>query len=218
VFDNWRFLRFLLPTWPLIMLGTGALIHALYRTGRLALRVVAVGTLIVALDAHLGFVSDRDILVLARSEARYPVVARAVRGITENDSVILTMQHSGTVRYYAGRLTLRYDLLESDWLDRAVAWLHERGVEAYLLLDDWERVPFEEHFAGQRALENLDARARLTYEGPSNTTLFALSPDARTWPAIPLPAVEGPVFGRPASDQTPSLELKGTALPDRRQE
>ena len=47
--------------------------------------------------------------------------------------------HSGTVRYYAGRVTLRFDLLDPAWLDRAIAWLEARGHHPYILLEDWER-------------------------------------------------------------------------------
>ena len=48
---------------------------------------------------------------------------------------VLTWLHSGSVRYYAGRVTMRYDLLDRDWLDRAVEWLNARGVAVYALLD-----------------------------------------------------------------------------------
>ena len=33
-FDGWAYLRFLLPTWPFIMVGTGAVAVAAYRTRR----------------------------------------------------------------------------------------------------------------------------------------------------------------------------------------
>ena len=32
----------------------------------------------------------------------------------------LTLQHSGSVRYYGHRVSLRYDLLRPEWLDRAL--------------------------------------------------------------------------------------------------
>jgi hypothetical protein len=35
--------------------------------------------------------------------------------------VILSVQHSGSLRIYADRLTLRFDALDPLWLDRTVA-------------------------------------------------------------------------------------------------
>ena len=39
---------------------------------------------------------------------------------TEPNSLILTMSHSGSLRYYASRMTLRFDLLQEDWLGREI--------------------------------------------------------------------------------------------------
>ena len=54
---------------------------------------------------------------------------------TPPNSVLLTSERSGSMRYYGGRVTLRYDLLHPEWLDRAVAWLTTRGVRVYAVLD-----------------------------------------------------------------------------------
>jgi hypothetical protein len=84
------------------------------------------------------------------------------------------MQHSGSLRYYAGRVTLRYDNLESDWLDRSVAWFAERRVHAYLLVEEWELPSIARHFKGQKTLAHLDAPPILRYEGPATVLLFDL--------------------------------------------
>jgi hypothetical protein len=60
------------------------------------------------------------------------------------------MQHSGSLRHYGGRLTVRYDNFDPAWLDRGAAWLAERGIGTYALLEDWEIAPFQSRFAGQR--------------------------------------------------------------------
>ena len=73
-----------------------------------------------------------------KAERHYVAVARLVRATTDTRSVILSMQHSGSIRYYAGRITMRYDLLDSQWLDRAVDWLSARKIRPYLLIDKWE--------------------------------------------------------------------------------
>jgi hypothetical protein len=157
----------------------------------------------------LRFADSQWVLELGASEARYPVVARAARDVTPEGSVVLAMQHSGTLRYYAGRLTLRYDILEPGWLDRTVDWLESRGVQVFVLLDDWERPLFEERFAGQRALAGLDERVRLAYGGSSHTMLFALT--AHDWQGEPVSPAEpqAPMFIAPSRDRNPELSLHG---------
>ena len=67
------------------------------------------------------------------------------------------MQHSGSIRHYSGRPTLRYDSLDPEWLDRAIAHLRSAGYEPYLLLEKFEVPIFRERFAAQKSVALLDA-------------------------------------------------------------
>jgi hypothetical protein len=205
VFDTWTYLRFLLPSWPFVMLGTSAIAAALYRTRSPLYRLAAAGMIVLAFGVQIRTIAAADVLDLGRGEARYPVLARAVRQVTPRGSVILAMQHSGTLRYYAGRLTLRYDLLARDWLDETVRWLNARGIEVYVLLDDWERPIFEERFRDQASIAGLDERVRLVYEGSSQSLLFALSPAAPVIDPFRLGEPDGPEFFPPAEERNPRL-------------
>ena len=71
-------------------------------------------------------------------------IGQLVGMLTEPNSVIFSMQHSGSLRYYAGRMSLRFDNLERAWLDRAVSWLEAHGVQSYLLVEEWEEPEFSE--------------------------------------------------------------------------
>ena len=42
-----------------------------------------------------------------------------VSGCGAPQSGVLSVQHSGSVRYYGGRLTIRWDLIDRDWTSRA---------------------------------------------------------------------------------------------------
>lgn len=53
-------------------------------------------------------------------------------------SVVLALEHSGSLRYHGGRMTPRSDLLEPAWLDRAIAWFHDRGIAVYLIANEHE--------------------------------------------------------------------------------
>jgi hypothetical protein len=158
VFETSFYLRFLLPSWPFIMLGfAAAILAAANLSGR---RRVAV-TIVVLLLAALGFrgirQADRVGAFTQRlGESRYVTAGKFVRLATPENSVVLSMQHSGSLRYYAGRMTLRYDSLGPSNLDQVVRWFAERGVHAYALLESWEVERFRGRFAGQAGLSRLD--------------------------------------------------------------
>ncbi len=181
-FDDWWYLRFLLPSLPFILVGLGAVIAAVYRTGRPALVFASVGT-VLALGAIELRKSTNDSAFDMWQERRFPGVALRVADLVPNNSVVLASLHSGSLRYYGGRMTMRYEYLEPAWLDRSISWLDERGVEVYLLLEGGEVEAFRTRFAGQQALAALDGRPRLDYRaGDWTVVLYRLS--ASLEPAI----------------------------------
>jgi hypothetical protein len=82
--------------------------------------------------------------------------AAEVASRTPENVVVLSVQHSGSVRHYAHRVTLRYDWLAADQLDAAIHELAAKGHEAYLVVDDWERKEFEARFSAANRLGRLD--------------------------------------------------------------
>jgi hypothetical protein len=120
--------------------------------------------------------TTRGVFDLWRHERRYPSVARLVRERTDGRSVLIALQHSGSLRYYAGRLTLRADMLEPDWLDRAVAWFTARGIRPYFLLDEGEVPWVRTRFAGQRTLNRFDVPPLVVYRGTTAVWLVDLGP------------------------------------------
>ena len=165
VFDGWPFLRFLLPALPLMMIGVGTIGVALVRPRGPGAALLVIG-LIVVLGVFFQFRSavDGGVLRLWKSERRYVSAARLAQRVTEPNSVIFSMEHSGSARYYGGRTTLRYDMLDADWLDRAIASLSSRGVHAYLLVNQREIAEFEGRFAGQRTVGHVRANPVFVYE------------------------------------------------------
>jgi hypothetical protein len=175
VFDVWWYLRFLLPTWPFMMIGAGAIAAAAMRSRFLIVKLVVVAAIVwVGLDAR-GLGSKWSAFDIWQGEQRYPSIARLVNAATERNSVVYSMQHSGSLRYYGGRVTLRYDNLESDWLDRSVAFFSERGVHAYMLVEEWEIPTITRHFKGQKTLAVLEMPPIFRYDGPATVLLFDLA-------------------------------------------
>jgi hypothetical protein len=174
-FDAWWYLRFLLPSWPFMMVGVGAVALALARAGGSTVRLLVIGVVVAVGVVEIQWTVRQGAFDTWQGERRYPSVARHVSRLTPENSVILSMQHSGSLRYYGGRMTLRYDQIERDWIDRAIAWLAARGVETYLLVEDRELPSIRERFAGTRALAALDAAPVLIYDWGGRIQLFDLS-------------------------------------------
>ena len=175
VFETWWYLRFLLASWPFIMVGCGALVMAVVRMRQPVVSAVAVLAVTLLAVLNLRTAIDRSAFELWQGERRYVSIGKLVGMLTEPNSVIFSMQHSGSLRYYAGRMSLRFDNLERPWLDRAVSWLEAHGVQSYLLVEEWEEPEFKKHFAGSLRLEHLDMPPIFTYDGPAKIKLFDLT-------------------------------------------
>ena len=174
-FESWSYLRFLLPSWPFIMIGTGAVAVSAYRTRRPAFMLASVGIVLAAGVFELRQSVSESAFEMWH-ERRFASVAREIADVVAPNSVVLTKVHSGSVRYYGGRMTMRYDYLDREWLDRSIRWLAERGVDAYALLEPSEADEFRNRFKGQALVAALDAAPRLRYRaGEAETLLFRVS-------------------------------------------
>jgi hypothetical protein len=123
-------------------------------------------------------------------------LGQLVRKHTVDNSVVLVWERSGTIRYYSGRTTLRYDFLDGLWLDRAVAWLRDRGVHVYAVLDPNHLEQCRRRFAGQATLAGFD-RPVFLYE-PASTALYDLTRPPP--PEQPLILYKQDPGGRPPCD------------------
>jgi hypothetical protein len=176
VFDSWWFGRFMLSSVPFATLGIGAVAVALARLPIPFIRPF-VACLVVALGlVQLRFASKNGVFGIPDLERRNVAIAQLAAEVTESNSVVLSGIHSGSLRYYAGRLTLNYTLLDPAWLDGAVEWLSQHGAHPYLMIEDWERADFERRFAGSRSLEALERSAAGIYENPGKATIVDLAP------------------------------------------
>ncbi len=177
VYDSWGFLRFLLPSWPLIMAGLAAVLlfasEAWLARFPRTVAHTALALLVVLLGAWTFSRVLRDNMLNREVAAVEAPLGQLVRKHTVDNSVVLVWERSGTIRYYSGRTTLRYDYLDREWLDRAVAWLRERGVHVYAVLDPNHREQCVRRFAGQAALAALD-RPVFIYD-PARTALYDLT-------------------------------------------
>jgi hypothetical protein len=183
VFDAWWFIRYLLPCFPLMLIGTARVLEMGIRPGRW-ITAVAVFAIVVALGVRGLIRADNDgVLEAWRGEHKYQSAGLLARSSTPDNSVILSMQHSGSIRYYGGRMTIRWELMPAGRIDQDVAWLGAHGAHPYALLEDWEADAFLASVKGTATGDRLKAPPLLIYDGPSKMILVDLLPGPGEAPA-----------------------------------
>ena len=145
VFDEWWYLRFLMPALPLLLLFVAATLRALAGP--------TIALVICALLAgwYLDVAHERHAFALAGLESRFRIAgAHAARAFPEK-AVVFTVQESGALRFYADVPTLAWDSVDPGALDEAIAWLAARGYTPLFALEDAEERHFRARFSSQGA-------------------------------------------------------------------
>ncbi len=175
-FDNWTFVRFLLPVIPLLLTLSSAVALSLsFRLIRSsALKSMLIGLFCVLLAWRWDTSGVRPI---EPGQRRFAVIGHFVRDQLPENAVVFAMIHSGSVRFYSGRATLRWDWLAREWLDRAVTVLRANGYRPYLLIEDWERAQFTRTFSEYSDLASLKWTPLATYRGGVRADIFELHSD-----------------------------------------
>jgi hypothetical protein len=157
VFEEWVYVRFLLPALPWVFALLG--VSVVWACRRLPPELAGVAVLAAALMVTtwgIGRARGVGAFRLIDSEHRYVDVADFVRACPP-ESVFLAMQHSGSLAYYTGRPLLRWDWIEPAELDRTLVELSTRGRPVYAVLEDWEEPQVRERFRGTRLATLPDA-------------------------------------------------------------
>jgi len=173
--EAWWYLRYVLPVWPVMMLGMSACVAALFgRRGRWGR---AAGVAAVAVLAWLGWANaDRLAVFQTRSaEQKYIDAARLVDELVDENAAILAVQHSGSIRHYAGRMTLRWDMFQRGTIDDALVWLDASGHHPYLLVEAWEADLFRTRYGRTDEAARLGWAPIATLEAASTIHLYDLA-------------------------------------------
>lgn len=150
-FPEWWYLRFLLPVLPMMVaLAMASLAFATRRTAVVWPAMAMVVVFAVTTEA-MGQAMD-----LHRLERRFRTVGMIARDRLPTNAVFITVWNSGSVRYHADREAILWDAMDPASLDMAVAWLSARGLDPYIVVEEWEEPVFRDRFAGHSTLADLD--------------------------------------------------------------
>jgi hypothetical protein len=203
VFDAWWFTRFLLPSWPFVMLALGAIAVAMVERRPRVMRPVIVMVLLALGVYDVHFAAERYAFAARDSRRRFVAASRLVRAQTRDNSVILSKDYNGALRYYGGRMTVDYSWMpRGPSIDTAVAWFTSHGVATYLAIEDWELPEVRARFAGSQVLRALERPPVAIYERPGRMLLFDLA-DPRPAEARPVTASDADIGSHAAPPLPP---------------
>ena len=176
--DTWWTLRFLFPAYPIVFVFLTVSILALRARLPQDTRALAIVLLVGALMGHHIAFGRRNFVLDSAPEWRFATIGHHIAQHLPERAVFFAMRHGGSARYYSGRLTVRWDLIDPPLLERAVEHFQRLGYEPFLLVDrDEEHAQFVARFAGGIAPVMLDREPMTTLAGVS---IYDLS--------LPLPA------------------------------
>ena len=147
-FDHWETLRFVLPGLvPLTIVAADGLVHiARYPRNAIAtaaMLCVFVGIVIWPAERLLRASSAWEI---SSMEARYPLAGEWININTPANSVVMANQHSGSLRWYGRRQTIRWDFVDPAQLTTTVRELQSHGATVYVALEGDEVAMFDQKF------------------------------------------------------------------------
>ena len=139
-FGAWWFLRFLLPAFGALAVLIASGIVSLARVIPRPLGHVAAGVALYAMMLATLEYASRQLVFggLRDGERRYIVAGEFAADQLPANAAIFAMQHSGSLRFYSGRLTLRYDWVQPESAAGTPEAIERAGYHPYLMIDDWE--------------------------------------------------------------------------------
>ncbi len=162
-FEDWEILRFLLPGLPLVFVVCAKGIVAIGRPRDRPVAAYGVATIaaVVLAAGSYAFLQRQHVFDIGVQEQRYRLVGEWFAAHTSPHAVAISSLHSGSLRIYAGRPTVRAELLPDGSLVETVSALERAGYVPYVALEQGDE--FEEF--NRRFHPLSDARLDIIPEG-----------------------------------------------------
>jgi hypothetical protein len=136
-YGSWQDTRFLLPGIAVAMIVCGITVRNVVGrwTPRAAAPLIVLAIAGAASAGSYRFLDRHHTFALARIEAKFPRAADWIRQTAPPQTVVFAFLHSGSVRLYADRPTVRWDQIDGDGLSASVAALAARGWDSWAVID-----------------------------------------------------------------------------------
>jgi hypothetical protein len=171
-YDAWWYLRFYLPAFPpLLVLAVVGLRQILRGISGGTRTVVMASILVAVLALRVQWLQASPIFRLWESGVEFTTPAEYIRTRLPSNAVVLTVNHSGSVRYYANRLTVRWDWISAEWWTRALRALSDMGYRPYLLVSGFEEPVLRRQF-GLGQDEDAPGTVVAAMASPFNVVLY----------------------------------------------
>jgi hypothetical protein len=146
-FEDWEILRFLLPTLPFVFISCASGVVWLANGVNHPLRANIVATVVaIAIAAgSYAFLLDHSTFDLHVSEMKYPLVGEWFARNTPQNAVAISALHSGSLRFYSDRATLRMEALPEGALLETVNALQRAAYVPYVVLEQGDEYEEFEH-------------------------------------------------------------------------
>ncbi len=147
-FDHWETLRFILPALvPLSIIVAAGVVHVARLVPNASATAAVMAIFLVPLVGRSeGLLRESSAWEIASLESRYPLAGEWINVNTPATSVVLANQHSGSLRWYGKRQTLRWDFIAPEQLATTVRELESHGAATYVALEGDEVAMFDQRF------------------------------------------------------------------------
>jgi hypothetical protein len=179
VFDDWSYLRFLLPALAVLAIVGAIGMEAMITRAPVELRaVILFGVSLAVVGDGIVIARSKETFRLSTQLQRVEHVGDWIRANVEPEAVLLAGEQSGSMRYYTRRSILRWEAASPDALTSAIATLQQAGRPIYIVLDAWENERFRAKL-GSVAAVALDWPPALEAGSSHRTRVWRLSDRAR---------------------------------------
>jgi len=152
VFEDWSYLRFLLPALAVGAVFVGVLGSVLLTLVPVAARVlIAVAAVLVLVALGIGAARARDAFRLVDQQRRIVQLANVLAPKLAAADVIVSGEQSGAMRFYTGREIVRWDALTTEDWNITIETLSSNGHGVWIVLDAWEEPRFRARAGEQTA-------------------------------------------------------------------
>ena len=135
-FDQWTYLRFLLPAIPLLIVAAATVLSELTGDRSPGVRLAVLGFVALMFPfAYVHTATKGDAFALKPGFVSFfERPAAFARERLPPNAVFIALTQSGSLRYYGGRSTLHYGHIPPDRADALIDYLTKRGLAPWVAL------------------------------------------------------------------------------------